>query len=168
MTTTLTPSSIPSPAVNANAEILAKAAQAAAEDKAAQTASGSDSNMPKDLDKLTVADLRNGAIDAEQLQSLMKLLGVKSEPAPVKRHWDEFKKVYQFPSAPTSFHFSFSKTGKVNIPEGIYGTNDANEIQELEAAVMAGNIWHYSPDINFGEIAPTTKVAAPVRTDGIN
>lgn len=117
---------------------------------------------------LTIADLRAGAMNHKELQGLMTLLGVKSEPVRPKRRWEEFSNVYQFPSAPTSFHFSFSKKGKINIPEGIYGTNDEKEIEELEAAVEAGNIWRYSADVNYEEIAPTTKPPQPVRTDAIN
>jgi hypothetical protein len=150
---------------NVNAEILAKAAQAAAEDKAANTSVTTTGEIS---DKLTIADLRSGALDQAGLKELMALLGVQAEKAAPKRRWDEFKKVYQFPSAPTSFHFSFSTSGKINIPEGIYGTNDEREIKELDAAVEVGNIWAYSPDINYAEFAPTTKIPAPVRTDAIN
>lgn len=211
----------PSPAVNANADILAKAVAAAAADKAgtvdntvkvtapqleqlgennnnsgitrpgvgsagvsqnagvgtltqqtidANNAAVDAGNVALDtaLENLTIADLRAGALNHKELQGLMALLGVKSEPTQPKRRWDEFSHVYQFPSAPTSFHFSFSKSGKINIPEGIYGTNDPKEIEELEAAAEVGNIWRYSPDVNYQEIAPTTKIPQPVRTDAIN
>lgn len=220
---TITPSNTkaPSPGVNANAEILAKAAAAAAADKAGtvdNTAQVSASQLAQlgennnnsgitspgvgsagvsqntgvaqltkaeaqanqedtsaqklqldaAVENLTIADLRAGALNHKELQGLMALLGVKGEPAPVKRRWDEFSHVYQFPSAPTSFHFSFSKNGKIHIPEGIYGTNDPREIEELEAAAEAGNIWRYSEEINYQEIAPTTRIPQPVRTDAIN
>jgi hypothetical protein len=169
----------PPPAVNANAEILAKAVAAAAADNtvkvtadeaAANVTSSEAQNSQLDaaVENLTIADLRAGALNHKELQGLMALLGVKSEPVQPKRRWGEFSHVYQFPSAPTSFHFSFSKSGKINIPEGIYGTNDPKEIEELEAAAEVGNIWRYSPDVNYQEIAPTTKIPQPVRTDAIN
>lgn len=153
------------PGINTNTEILQKAAQAAAADKAANSSVQSTDVIS---DNLTVADLRSGALNPAALQELMTLLGVQSQPAAPKRRWDEFRKVYQFPSAPTSFHFSFSDSGKINIPEGIYGTNDEREIKELDAAVRVGNIWEYSPDVNYQELAPTTKIPPPVRTDAIN
>ena len=167
--TTTTGANVPAPALNPQQEILAKAAEAAKADAAANGTATPAVNTEgaKSLDTLTIADLKNGALDKDALQGLLALLGVTAKPEAPRRAWEEFEKVYQFPSAPTSFHFSFAQN-KINIPDGIYGTNDPKEIAELEAAVNCGNIWKYSPEINFAELAPTTRIPSPVRTDAVN
>lgn len=81
-------------------------------------------------------------------------------------HIKEGKRSYQFPSAPSSYHFPWLKD-KTIIPDGIYTTANEREIAELEAAVEAGNIFPYSLELSYSE-NPQMIPAPPVRKDALN
>jgi hypothetical protein len=73
------------------------------------------------------------------------------------------EKSYQFPSAPTTFEFTHSAK-RVAIPDGVYKTSDAKEVEELDKCVRAGIIY----DFIDPSITPFAKPAAPLNPSTTN
>lgn len=74
-------------------------------------------------------------------------------------------KSYQFPSAPTNFIMPNGR--RVIVPDGVYTTEDAEELRELEAMVTAGTIWR-AADVQPGEITPQMQTPDPVDPHKVN